>query len=216
MKRYIKAAVKPVSEEDGYVQWTLANNAAASPRMLSELVADDTNTGVLQAVAMNPNTPAEALLRMLDLPQYYPGLGEHIVFNPNITPEILARLADSGSDRVKMWVARKPKTPANVLERLAKGRMAEHVCRNPNIPRELLDKLVVHGSSDVLCSIAVTESTPVDILERLSHNGSYLVRGYVASNRSTPEWLVKKLAKDPDISVRHAASEAAFRRGIKL
>ena len=81
---------------------------------------------------------------------------------------------------------------------------------------ELLDKLVVHGDSDVLCSIAITESTPVDILERLSHDGSYLVRGYVASNPSTPEWLVKKLAKDSDISVRHAASTAAFRRGIKL
>ena len=216
MKRYIKAAVKPVSEEDGYIQWTLASSASTSPRLLSELVTNDTSEGILQAIAVNPNTSSETLLRIMDLPQYYPGLGECIASNPNVTPEILARLADSGSDRVRKRVARHPKTPANVLERLAKGRMAEHVCRNPNIPRELLDKLVVHGGSDVLCSIAVTESTPVDILERLSHDGSYLVRGYVASNRSTSEWLVKKLAKDSDISVRHAASEAAFHRGIKL
>jgi len=67
-------------------------------------------------------------------------LASQIACHPDVTPEILGKLAEHESDTVHEYVARNPKTPPEALVRLAKSNnkfVREYVAYNPNTPKEL-------------------------------------------------------------------------------
>lgn len=67
-------------------------------------------------------------------------LASQIVCHPDVTPEILGKLAEHESDTVHEYVARNPKTPPEALVRLAKSNnkfVREYVASHPNTPEEL-------------------------------------------------------------------------------
>ena len=116
MKRYIKSAISPITDEA--ICDVLEIARTCQDRTYLEQIAT-TGSDVLKCeVAKNPNLP-EDLIRQL-----YNGhsfkINESIVENPNAPADILATIVDTGaSDRVLRKIADHPNTSPDTLANLA-------------------------------------------------------------------------------------------------
>ncbi len=104
---------------------------------------------VLEALAQNPNTPAETLAEVARLNAARPSderadLGEALAQHPDAPASLLAELARSEDDSTRQAVAAHRRTPAEVLESLAADpawEVREAVARRPDVSPETLKRL---------------------------------------------------------------------------
>ena len=122
MKRYIKSAITPLSEESEEVQRKIATSSRNNPMALDKL--------------------AEALLE--DPTSYDKDTLWYIVENPNTLPQTLDKLADADIPFVKISVAQCPRTPVETLRKLSKSSSSNvlyGLITNPNTPDDVLAKI---------------------------------------------------------------------------
>ncbi|WP_419927222.1 hypothetical protein [Candidatus Poriferisocius sp.] len=168
--------------------WRVAQNASADASVLRWL-STSPHRGVLEAedlrllwlLAVNPNTPRDALGR-------------------------LSRCDDSS---VLSWVAYHPSAGRRTLERLARNRRWEvrrPIAWNPSAPGRLIARLAADKHRKVRSAVAERRSLPEEVLEELAADRSLEVRAAAAANPELCERLVRQLAQDPHPRVRAAVA----------
>ena len=193
MKRYIKSAILPVSNEDIDARMDIALNPNTPVDVLNEL-ADDKDSDVRLCVVVNPSTPKDTIDKLLFVDK---NIGfselrflEKVALCMETPPDILAKLSQYADDSVRFAVAKNPHTPIIALNALAND-------DNPAIRWTVADNV----------------STPADTLILLAgdmYNVS--VRAAVAENLNTPIDTLKTLLNDPDGVVRSMAKRTYNRR----
>ena len=188
MKRYIKTAVRTLSEESDDFRRELAQRDNTSPRDLAQL-AESNNRYIRRDVARNRNLPMEARLKLLkddDLAYY------DAIYYGDFTPEFLDTLAHDPNN----W------------------RFLQAISQHKNTSPKTLAWLVDTVNNDyVLSGVAGNRNTSSETLAKLAGNQNYALRQRVALNPSTPVEILKKLAnKDKSVRVRRCAAAELERR----
>jgi len=185
----------------------MAGDQQTAPELLAAFAASgDSNLRWL--VAGNSATPLE-LLTAMAVRDVEASVGERLVRNPRIPPELLAVLASAEQKRVRIAVATSYHTPTEVLVKLAGDDAAlvrDTVVRNDHTPTEVLVKLAGDSDRDVRSSVANNRHTPTEVLVKLAGDSDSYVRSNVANNPRTPPEVLVKLAGDSDYGVRHYAT----------
>lgn len=147
MKRYIKADIIDISEDDRNSKLTIASDPNTRPATLDRLALEHTRnpSEVLKAVAANPSTPPKTLQRIAE--QFSgSGIVGTALENPNMSEEVLRRFAENTNYFNRISVARNPNTPKDILSKLAHDDIKfvrRNVANNPNTPADVLAQLVV-------------------------------------------------------------------------
>ncbi len=149
-------------------------------------LAETGDEAIRLAVAQNPNTPPDVLLRLFNK---FP---LQVLNNPVLDVLLLENL--------------------NFLEELylANTRIFLEVVGNDNIPTHIFEKLAKAKSNTLILAVAKNSYTPASTLEYLAQDGLSLVRRTVAANENTPNHTLKQLAKDRYEDVRLAVAENSY------
>jgi len=121
MKRYIKSAITPFSDESLSTQRQIAarsNRAAELDNAIDSLLQSSTGG--------DPDTIW------------------YIVNNPSTSAETLAKLADSPAVPVRLSLAQNPKTPVDILRKLSNDtsrKVLYSLVANPSTPDDVIEKL---------------------------------------------------------------------------
>lgn len=97
-------------------------------------------------------------------------LSSYIKAGSNCSPEVLAAMANSDIDRIRLRVAENPKTPTAVLEALSKDKNPDvriAVGTNPSTPATVSCTLAFDDNPNVRLGLADDTNTPVELLEQL-------------------------------------------------
>jgi hypothetical protein len=188
---------------------------------------------VLGAIAQSPFADAALLDRVahLDDPSLhtrleslFPLLGDNrrgfavmrlIARHDNSGPETLRWLSWSTDDYVLGDVASNPKTPIEVLRRLAAkgGYLIEWgLARNPRTPVETLEKLADSENEYTRSGVARNPASSTEALARLEGDPVWHVRRGVAMNEAASSEQLERLANDANEQVRRAAMRDPARR----
>ena len=181
---------------------------------------------IRQAVAQNPNTPPDILVRLFDkfplqvlhnpvlnlILLEKPNFLEEIyytyklVFHQNKLPDFFIKWAVfNPNESIRSTVASSPKTSQNYLEHLSKDKQSFvriQVAANYNSPVHVLEQLAQDRDKLVRESVAQNPHVSPKILEYLAQDGIVEVRREVAANYNTPAHVLEKLARDPSLIVR--------------
>jgi hypothetical protein len=195
MKRYIKAAVKPLSDEDLETKRGITRDSETSSELLWQLYNENVNSEdwetqyfVCLELAQNPNTPREILMQMASNWRTDQRILHSIGSNPNADIEILNVLSTYDLS-IKASVAENPNATPELLWKLAKSKLT--------IPSFKDDYSIM------LCRIAWNPNVTADLLEFLSHSEDHYVRAAVARNPNTPIDTLKRLMEyDEDYHVQ--------------
>jgi DNA-directed RNA polymerase subunit RPC12/RpoP len=210
-----------------------ARDPATSPERLTAL-SRHLDSGVREAVARNPNTPADALRGMIEADS---SLTSEVAENPSLPPELVPVVARAGGWSTLGRLARTRRAP-QVLEtvlREAERRIAAgegdaadesldfsdaadalaSLARNPDATGEMLASIVRlgegHSADDRQAyetAAARHAAAPPAVLERLARSLSHEeVRLAVARNPATPAATLESLAADADDDVREAVAK---------
>ena len=136
MKRYIKSAIKPVSEESTETQRHIAESSRSSSRELDDIV----DALLLNDYALNSND-ADTLW--------------YISANPNVSPQTLAKLARCKTPFIQISVAENPNTPEEALRSLAtstESKVLYALLTNPSTPDDIVSKLSHIPAAMALCN----------------------------------------------------------------
>ena len=154
MKRYIKSAVSPLSNEDPGARQEVAK---ASDRSLDEqmILVKDSNQpvidyGVVVNVARNPNTPIYVLEKLIDHDNTL--VRKSIACRKDIPIDMLIKLSDDDNNTVRWVVASNPNTPVNLIVEFSNSReqgARRSVARNPSTPTYVLERLAQDSDWDV-------------------------------------------------------------------
>ena len=95
--------------------------------------------------------------------------------NPSCSPQLLAVLAKSEIDRIRLRVAENPRTPKEVLEYLSTDtnpdvRIAVGI--NPSTPRHISNSLAADDDLNVRFGLAEDMSCPTELLDKLSQDSN--------------------------------------------
>ncbi len=201
-------------ESDEQIRIAVALNQNASTTVLRQFVLGNsqypTTSLISQAVVCNPNMTYSLLELVLVQEHNSDLLLKAIAYHPNVTVNILQRLANSKSSGVRKAVAINSKTPVSLLIQLASDedmtiRMA--VAGNPNTPTEVIAKL--KASDKRIFSKTSLKHQRKQIFEALNiKNRSNEILNNIGLSRITlqdnpEEWI--QLAKHPDSSVQEEA-----------
>lgn len=206
MKRYVRADVVDIWEEPYNKRMEVAQSLDTSPRVLMRLAEHEYDYSILGQVAINPNTPVEALKLLAESP--FAGVRACVTKNPNTSPELLRDIYNK--TRVTATaplcaIGANPKTPSDILRKLA-GHYDEvvrsYVAKNPSTPDDALDQLT-HDSMFMVQEAATYNpkcKNPEEILNYLGTMTSYTSEQLrtLACNPKTPVDLLLKLSKDRD------------------
>jgi hypothetical protein len=172
----------------------LADDPTTSPDKLTEL-ASGGGPSVLDAVAKNPKTPAEALDTIVNTTNksstyiYNDKLGvgirESVAQNENTSLKTLMHLSSDRGYTVR----------EDALKRLSK------IAEDPSVTSDTLNQLGESKDSRVLEIVAKSKNAPPELLTKISDTFMN-VRAAVAENPSTPPELIAKLSIDPDLRPR--------------
>jgi hypothetical protein len=115
-------------------------------------------------------------------------------------PYALARVLETGDQKVKISVASNYKTPIQVLEQLAQDEdenIRQTVAQNPNISLEIAIKLAQDRSSKVQLSLVKSKiELPPEVLHKLAQTRNEFIRKEIAKNKNTPPIILRYLASD--------------------
>lgn len=192
---------------------------------------------VIFNLAANPLTPVEILKQIAEKAEKeqkrtrgFPGfafrLKSSLARNPSIPVELLEKWAEDERCFVRNYIAQNPSTPTEILEKIAyneyweytiKGQREELLAREDELEGlarnlattlEIFEKLAEKNDYMIKSMLASNPSTPEKILEKLAQDEAFggLIKFGVAGNNSTPMVILKKLAKDEMKSVRFAVA----------
>ena len=113
MKRYIRAMIRDISDEDEEVRYAIAGNLETAPEELIKL-ANDPSDSVRWRVALNDNTPIEALKELSKSDNHY--ILCAVFCNPNTPIDWIYGLP---TDKL-MTLAHNRNTPPKILKALLK------------------------------------------------------------------------------------------------
>nr|WP_322708649.1 hypothetical protein [Nostoc sp. ChiSLP03a]MDZ8209749.1 hypothetical protein [Nostoc sp. ChiSLP03a] len=182
--------------------FALASAVETSVLVLEELSLHP-QPEVREAVAKNPNTPIEVLLK---LGKEFP---DAITANPIFN---LLLLENPESHFVRLSLARSTTTSESAIAQLSKIEDKEILCAvagNPKTPLHILERLVVEGpplfcnehenphESDfdgLFTAIAQNPNTSESLLLQLAEDGSWNIQKAIAENPKTPLSLLNKFA----------------------
>ena len=193
MKRYIKSAIKPFSEEDSDTRRSIVHNTSRAEELAK---LSDTNDHFIQLeIAKNPNTPVDILDKFTNF-RYSPHVRAAIASNPSTTRDILYKLMIPGDPIVYRAIAENPITPLDLLDEIAHKRSTDFsdfsqaqaaVARRSDVTRGILVYLSTVDNSYVRAWVARNPNTPDDVLQRLSNDESWEVRDSVTRNPRFPD-----------------------------
>ena len=162
MKRYIKSAVKSLSEElseaSPYYKGQLVERIT-SPRELQTLASLDDDT-VIAALAENPNAPPDVLIDILSNPDQYDSvIVQRAAANPQLPEDTIRELSSTRNWDIRRGLARNPNISKDMLKKFVKSKNAllrAAAMGNPNIPTEWLQKALDDEVPHVRCSAGST------------------------------------------------------------
>ncbi len=186
------------------VRVVLAANRVMSSNVLTKLSTYTDEVEVQYSVAMHENTPASVLKQQAT--SAFASTRVWVAKNPNTPIDVVSSLLYDKNEDVRIAVAER-KIPIECLKILANdisSYVRGAVASNPRTPRDLLYKFM-NGSLIVLSHLARNPALPRDIFEALSNDYSDKVRERIGLNKSTPIDILKKLTSDQSFSVSQAA-----------
>ncbi|MBF2066691.1 MAG: hypothetical protein IGS39_20080 [Calothrix sp. C42_A2020_038] len=176
----------------------IAANPSASPDLLNQLIEDNQNQEVLEAVASNPSTPAFVLKRIAQTRSHDLVVAQHPNATPELLQKILWRLAMDERLSVRKFVAKHPHAPKDILKMWVQKepQLRNYIAQNPSLPIEILEFLARDASPKVRLAVAYNPSTPKSVLEKLSFDTEIEIKRAVASNTNTPGHVLEILVRD--------------------
>ena len=209
MKRYIRSAVRDISQEAWNTQDQIAENPNTDARTLARL-AEGQNNGALVAVAQHPNTPIEVLRKFAASDKIF--LHRAMASSHNTPAEILRLLVNIKDPYTWNKLAENPNTSPDVLAKLhyeqpedityqyVDARLAE----NENTPEKVLVDIARNcprgNTAAVLAECANSAEALRIIYERF--NDYSTIMECVAKNPHTPKDIIEKLATSDHYFVR--------------
>ncbi|MFZ4795976.1 MAG: PcfJ domain-containing protein [Bacteroidia bacterium] len=195
-------------DQNKYVRSHVAENETTSPETLDKLCNDE-YVGVREAVAKNPNTSLETLIKLSDNEDEAEIVLTVVSQNTKakINPEILDRLANSKSSKIRKRVSFNPNTSTKTLEKLSNDGdkyILYNIIYHINVSLDILNKLSENEDSTVRATIATNEKTSPKILDKLSNDKNKTVLLGVATNINTRSETLEKLSDDQDPSIHEA------------
>jgi hypothetical protein len=181
------------------------------------------NKMLITAISRHPNTPIKLLKKIYneDKEKFF---HEEIASNVNITAKLAKKIYEERATRSHYMLARNPNIPYYVLNELGTGGTAlikKNAAENPSINIDLINffysrfKKGDDKDESIIESLARNPSIPLHILRdifdycydeylnvykgkqaNLDKVGSFRILCSLASNKSTPKKLLKKLAKE--------------------
>lgn len=191
----------------------------ATPKHLAQL-AKDPDWGVRRGVAVNPNTPVEILLQLIDDenpdvvcavidgPQHY-GLADHVHTYPQVWEKVLS--SKPLNNDIEQKVAES--VPAEFIHRAkswVSNKNAHHFLKNIFIPKEWIDEFIANPkmSNDILLPLIVGHGHMKDeyvplVIKSKDQN----LRERLAGKRGLGKDAQRALAKDKSARVRERLAE---------
>lgn len=118
-----------------------------------------------------------------------------------LSSEEFTRLATDPQFELRVALARRDDTPANIRAILARDkdvRIQHAVAIHPQTPPRLLETLATDKSYRVRYGVALNPNTPPRTLQRLASDRDHQVRAMVARNPSTPSATLDGFLRDDD------------------
>ena len=148
----------------------VARHSNTSAETLGWIAAHDSDDGTLMMVAQNSKT----------------------------SPEILAQLAEQGSENVRAAVAAQPNCPSHILplELLSQQpslKVCLNIATNPNTPAEYLEMFITSQKPALRAAVATNTSLSPEHLFTLAHDPTVEVRLAILRNPQTLAELMKEL-----------------------
>lgn len=240
MKRYIRSAIVPITDEDWKVQIEIARNPRTRAETLDVIAKQNYDAiTVLQFVVYNPNTSVatlnwlasnsipyvrELVARRQDLPSStLDKLADDpaedvrcsVAENPNTSLRTLGKLAKDPEFSIRKRVAENPKASSSILIRLTKSDfdLGFNALSNPNCPHEVPELLANNRIPRIREDLARDPRVPGDILAKLANDDNYYVRLGAATNESTPSEVLRKFTELDDYVLSMNAKATLQRKG---
>ena len=210
MKRYIRSAVRSMSDEDTLTKMEMAASQVR-PEILRELANSEAFV-VQSMVAHNPNTPVDVLQQLAE-DDYEPTRTE-VARNPKLSKEILAKLAEDPSSRVRGIVAINPSTPLRILSKLAgdhEWTVRKAVLENPKASSSIVER-IAKNDLDLAYKAVSHPNCPHIIAEKLADMTWSRDRASLADIPACPPDILTQLAHDEVREVQVAESELRISR----
>ena len=189
------------------------------PKEIFSHFVDSENWEVRQAIALNQETPSDVIEQLREDED---DDVKNAVANRELSKEWRDLDDDERLDKLK-----EDNLPTNILEILSKSsnwEIRKAVALHENTPEEVIQKLANDNDSDVQEAIQQRqlpndwreldedekieklqeENVDPDILKTFANSSNWRIRTAVASNKNTPEDVLKQLAKDDDEDVQVA------------
>ncbi|HAX78427.1 MAG TPA: hypothetical protein DCY88_22020 [Cyanobacteria bacterium UBA11372] len=219
-----------------HVRQLVADHPHTPPHALKTL-AKDTDYRIRYCVAMHQNTPTEVMEELINqlvdehkqTSQFSTIYGEELenfttlIKLPRITTKALLKLAYLNIPEIIEAIAKSPKTPPSVIEKLAdyqtiRGNSIHFwgtLSENPNTPSKVLEQIFTllqptfkhPNAGEYLVNVASHQNLPVNLVEELALNKNSRLRAAIGRNPSTPVHILRKLAEDPNITVLKAVAQ---------
>ena len=180
----------------------LLRNRLFSENLLS-ILAQSSETKVLQMVALHPNTPISLLEKLATVPSAKSCVAQ----NPNVTTEILDQLAESDDKEVQLYVVKNHKITSRILTKLSfksKGHkilipIVEDANTPDKIKSKILEQLSKYSNFSIRKYVAKNKHTPQKILINWARSKSFhKLHPWIAENPSTPVIYLDKFSKRVD------------------
>lgn len=190
---------------------TLAQADTTPAKVFTEL-SIDSNAQIRQAVALNPNTPADILL---ELGEEFPneitqnpifalllleeGVDSHFVGlslarSTTTNENILIKLSEINDGEIHYAIARNPKTPISVLEKFAQmyRRKSEVYVAQPFDPNRYLSP--TYKSYCILSAIVQNPNVPESLLHEIAGFGHSEVNNLLLQNPDISTSILEEIA----------------------
>jgi len=206
MKKYIRATVKDISEEDEQYKFYLAQSKETSPRVLEQLF--ELNEGSVNInLAWNPKLPSDLAVKLArwDGPGFLEVLSK-LSRNPATSGEALAIIAEDPNitSTIRYHLAEHKNLPVSVQHALVESYDPDirfGLAENPSLDVSVMYELADDGNEDVRNAIADRDDVPEDLLIKFADDDAEFVRVAVACNPKTPVELLRKLANSSEVLV---------------
>ena len=147
---------------------------------------------VREAIAGNPKTPPETLIKMSEFETHYMGTPRSLTRNPSSPVKVLTNMYEKALSGQQGWL---------------KSSVFSGLAQNPLTPTKIINDIAAtatKASSDpaLKFNLASNSNLPVELIEKYSNDKDSRIRAFLARNPATPSELVEKLALDEDSRVR--------------